>query len=181
MSVYQYEGRTHPWPRVRFSALKTKRICYGSNLCKELQSQYRKGKLAYGLTGESPLQNTRRSLHSPHMISSSLPFCQARWLLCKCTANKASNIPWSAKYWQDTQFFNVRWVTKMSGEGQKTPAFIHSPKFIPIGIGIPSWIPNSAWNSNLNMDLNWNSKLNCQSFGRVFWIIGEDHSRGILW
>ncbi len=43
----------------------------------------------------------------------------------------------------------------------------HSPKFIPIRIGIPSWIPNLDRNSNLNVDLNWNSKLNCWSFGRV--------------
>ena len=43
----------------------------------------------------------------------------------------------------------------------------HSPKFIPIRIGIPSWIPNSAWKSKLNTDLNWNSKLNSWSVGRV--------------
>ncbi len=43
---------------------------------------------------------------------------------------------------------------------------VHSPKFIPIQIGIPSWIPNLGWNSKLNTDLNWNSKLNSWSVGR---------------
>ncbi len=38
--------------------------------------------------------------------------------------------------------------------------YIHSRKFIPIGIGIPSGIPNLGWNSKLNTDSNWNSKLN---------------------
>ncbi len=42
-------------------------------------------------------------------------------------------------------------------------------KFIPIGIGIPSLIPNLGWNSKLNTDSNWNSKLNSWSFGRVHW------------
>ena len=38
---------------------------------------------------------------------------------------------------------------------------LHSPKFIPIQIGIPSWMPNWGWNFKLNTDWNWNSKLNC--------------------
>ncbi len=44
---------------------------------------------------------------------------------------------------------------------------VHSPKLIPIEIGIPSWIPNLGWNSKLNTDSNWNSKLNSWSVGRV--------------
>ena len=36
----------------------------------------------------------------------------------------------------------------------------HSPKFIPIEIGIPSWIPNLGLNSKLNTNSNWNSKVN---------------------
>ncbi len=44
---------------------------------------------------------------------------------------------------------------------------LHSPKCIPIEIGIPSWIPNFGWNSTLNTDSNWNSKLNSWSVGRV--------------
>ncbi len=44
----------------------------------------------------------------------------------------------------------------------------HSPKFIPIGNGIPSWMPNLGWNSKLNTDSNWNSKLNSWSVRRVF-------------
>ncbi len=43
---------------------------------------------------------------------------------------------------------------------------VHSPKFIPIGIGIPSWIPILGWNSKFNTDSNWNSKLNSWSVGR---------------
>ncbi len=43
----------------------------------------------------------------------------------------------------------------------------HSPKCIPIRIGIPSWRPNLGWNFNLNTDLNWNSKLNSWSVGIV--------------
>ncbi len=39
----------------------------------------------------------------------------------------------------------------------------HSPKCISIQIGIPSWIPNLGWNSKLNMDSNWSSKLNTLS------------------
>ena len=57
------------------------------------------------------------------------------------------------------------WATKIH-------SFKHSPKFIPIGIGIPSWIPNLGWNSKLKTDLNWYSKLNSSSDGRV---------RGPLW
>ncbi len=45
---------------------------------------------------------------------------------------------------------------------------VHSSKFIPIEIGIPSWIPNLGWNSKLIKDLNWNSKLNSWSVGRVY-------------
>ncbi len=47
---------------------------------------------------------------------------------------------------------------------------LRSPKFIPIGIGMPSWIPNFGWNSKLNRDSNWNSKLNSWSVGRVYFI-----------
>ncbi len=50
------------------------------------------------------------------------------------------------------------------------PQHSHSPKFIPIGIGVLGWIPNSGWNSKLNTDLNWNSNLNCYKyFSRVSW------------
>ncbi len=49
----------------------------------------------------------------------------------------------------------------------KLIGFMHSPKFIPLEIGIPSWIPNLGWNSKLNTDLNWKSKLNSWSVGRV--------------
>ncbi len=52
--------------------------------------------------------------------------------------------------------------------GLRYTYLIHSPKSIPIRIGIPSWIPNSGWNYKLNTDLNWNSKLNCWSVGRVY-------------
>ncbi len=44
---------------------------------------------------------------------------------------------------------------------------LHSPKFIPIGFGIPSWIPNLGWNSKFNADSNCNSKLNGWSVVRV--------------
>ena len=55
---------------------------------------------------------------------------------------------------------------------------IHSPKFIPIEIGIPSWIPNLGWNSKLNMDSNWNSKLNSWSVERVY---NKFYNLGIWW
>ncbi len=44
---------------------------------------------------------------------------------------------------------------------------IHSPKFVPIKIIIPSWAPTLGWNSKSSRDLNWNSKLNGWSIGRV--------------
>ncbi len=62
-----------------------------------------------------------------------------------------------------TNQHSSKWYPRLN-----TNSALHSPKFITIRIGIPSWIPNSAWNSNLNTDLNWNSKLNCWSFGRVY-------------
>ncbi len=38
--------------------------------------------------------------------------------------------------------------------------YLHSPKCIPIRIGIPIKMPNLGWNSKLKTDSNWNSKLN---------------------
>ncbi len=52
----------------------------------------------------------------------------------------------------------------------------HSPKSIPIWIGIPSWIPNLGWNSKLNTDSNWKSKLNSWSVGRVHRLFKESVS-----
>ncbi len=58
-------------------------------------------------------------------------------------------------------------LDELSAEGP----LLHSPKFIPIEIGIPSWIPNLGWNSKLNTDLNWNSKWNSWSVGRVLSVL----------
>ena len=54
---------------------------------------------------------------------------------------------------------------------------LHSSKFIPIEIGISSWIPNLGWNSKLNTDSNWISKLNSWSVGRVYLLFTTIHRR----
>ncbi len=76
---------------------------------------------------------------------------------------------------------NIAWI----GPYQDRPRMwgsSHSPKFILIGIGDPSWIPNSGWDSNLNTDLNRNSKLNGWSVGRVQTplLTGKDHGHLLI-
>ncbi len=88
-------------------------------------------------------------------------------ILAKVQAGYAGEV--GLQYTMGQVCFNIQFPmhTEIWLTFQKALKGPHSPKLIPIEIGIPIWLPNLGWNSKLKTDSNWNSKLNSWSVGRV--------------